>query len=184
MAATVSAGLLQRWQRLSNAQRLTATLIGTALAAWLVDAAALRPLRRHVRNLQREVRRTEQQLLAAVAATHNAEAVTSAFKTYAAYVQPSRSEDTGVAGVMSEVESTLRESGAYLVSQKQAGSRDAAWHAISVNIDIESTPEQLVKFLDHLERSPSLLKVAELTVRVSENKTLRSSMVVSKLLLR
>lgn len=184
MAAALSAGLLQRWQRLSNGQRLAATLLGTVLAAWLVDAAALRPLRRHVRHLQREVQQTEQQLLAAVAATQNSDAVTSAFKTYAAYVKPSGPEDAGVAGVMSEVESTLRESGAYLISQKQAGSRDAAAHAISVSIDIESTPEQLVKFLDRLERSPSLLKVAELTVRVSENKTLRSSMVVSKLLLK
>lgn len=184
MAATISADLLQRWQRLSKGQRLAAALAGTALAAWLVDAAALRPLRRHVLGLQAEVRQTEQQLLAAVAATHNAEAVTQALKAYAPYVQPSGPEDAGVAGLMSEVESTLRESGAYLVSQRQAGNRDAAGHAISVNIDIESTPGQLVKFLDRLARSASLLKVAELTVRVSENKTLRASMVVSKLLLK
>lgn len=184
MAAISASILLQRWQRLTPRQRLIAGMAAGGLTVWAADAAALRPLRRHLREQRRLVARSEQQLLAAMAANQNAAAVTKAFAAYQTYAQPSGSAEAEMAALLSEVEASVRQSGMALLNLKPVAGRSASDQAISVAVDGESTPEQLVRLLDRFQRSTRALKVTELAVRVSESKTLRTSMVVSKLLFK
>lgn len=184
MAPAGAAVLLQRWQRFTRRQRLIAAVAGIGLTSWVADAAALRPLRRHLHQQRRAVVQTEQQLLAAMAANQNAAAVTKAFVAYQAYAQPSGSVEAEMAALLNDVEASVRQSGMTLLNLKPVTGRTPSDQAVSVAIDGESTPEQLVRLLDRFQRSPHALKVTELAVRASESKTLRASLVVSKLLLK
>ena len=173
---------LQHWQRLSKRQQLIASLIGGLLVVAVVDALLLRPLRQRLTRLHQEVQAAEQRLVQAVVASSQAEAVTQAFSAYEPYVRPAGSAEAELAGILSEVEAAVRQSGLVLLGLKPAPPQGGAATTVSVTIEGESTPEQLMQLLDAIQRSTGLLKVTDLTVRVAEGKTLRSSLIISKLL--
>lgn len=177
--------LIQWWQRLSRRQQAAVLLAGGLLILWVVDAVVLRPLRMHVRELHRQVHETEQRLLQAVAASQQAEQVNKAFAAYEAYAHPAGPQESELAQVLTEVESAVRQSGMTLLNLKPATPRQASDSTVSVTVESEASPGQFVHFLDQIQRSTHLLKVTELTVRTSaEGKALRTSMIVSKLLLK
>jgi len=176
-------GLGARWQRLSKRQQLIAMTGGAVFTAWAVDAVVFRPLRVRVRQLREEVRRMEQRLATAVVASRQAASVDQAFEAYAPYLAPSGSPDAEVANVISEVETAVRESGMVLLNLKP-GSGGEEERTVSVTIEAESTPVELVTFLARIKQSPRLIRVTELRLRVSLEHTLRSSLVISKLLVR
>ena len=176
--------ILQRWRRLSTRQRIVVGGIGALAVVWSVDAVLLGPLRRRLSRLQGHVRDTERRLLDAITASSQAEAVHRAFHAYESYAVASESAETELAKMLSEVESAIRQSGMTLLNLRPATDRNAPTETIQVSAEIEATPQQLVALLDRVQRSTRLLKVTELNVRVSESKTLRVSLVVSKLLLK
>lgn len=174
---------LRRFQALSARQRLGWGVAGALMIGWGVYGVAVHPLHRRLTQLREDVRRAEEQLLDAIDATDQAEAIEQAFTAYESYVRPSGSAESELAGVLSEVEAAVRQSGMTLLNLRPAAGRPDAGRTVSVVVDGESTPTQLVRVLDQLQRSSRLLKITQLSVRVSEQKTLRSSLVVSKLLL-
>lgn len=176
--------LMAWWRTLGKRQQRIIIVIGGALLLWVMDLVTLRPLRRHLRHLHEEVRQAEQRLVDGVIANNQAETVSRAFEAYASYAKPVGAPESELANVLSEVEAAVRQSGMVLLNLKPLSQRGDASGAISVTIDGEATPSQLVQLLDRLQRSPHLLKVAELTVRVSEAQTLRTSLVISRLLLK
>lgn len=173
-----------QWQRLGRRQRLIAVGVSGLVALLLVDAIALRPLRRQVQALRAQVRETEQRLMDAVTASQQIESVSAAFAAYEPYIKPAGSNESELAAVLSEVEGALRQSGVLALSLKPATSKPGEASMVSVSVDGESDPAQLARLLDLLARSSRLMKVTELTVRVSEDKTLRSALVITKLLLK
>ena len=174
----------QRWQRLGKRQQLIASLVGGLCVVGAVDVLLLRPLRQRLSRLHQDVRAAEQRLIQAVVANGQAKAVNQAFSAYEPYVKPVGSPEAELAGVLSEVESAVRQSGLVLLSLKPASPQGgSATNAVSVTIEGESTPEQLLQLLDAIQRSTGLLRVTDLTVRVAAGKSLRSSFVISKLLL-
>ena len=60
-----------------------------------------------------------------------------------------------------------------------------AGSTVSVALELEATPAQLINLLDNLQRSTQLLKVTQMTLRLTNEQasTLRCTMVISKLLL-
>ncbi len=183
MSAPLST-LIQRWERLSYRQRLIVSLIGGMVLLWVVDVIALRPLRRRVHQLRQTVHETEQRLLDAVAATQQADAVTHAFAAYEPYLKSSGASETVRADVLSEVESIVRQSGMVSLDLRPSMGRTANADTIVITLEGEASPAQLIQLLDLIQRSPRLLKVTELNLRVSEGKTLRTSMTINKLLLQ
>ena len=181
-ASFFSTAILQRWQRLKKNQQFVVGIIGSLFMLWFVDFIALRPLRNRLQVLNQEVEQTRQKLLNATAADHNAANVSKAFKGYESFAAPSGAPETELAGLLSDVENTVRQSGVVLLNLKP-GQRGAE-RSISVAVDGESSPEQLMRLLDALQRSQRALKVTDLSVRVSESKTLRVAMVISKLLIK
>ena len=180
----MAAGLAERWQKLTRQQQLAAVVGGSLMVAWGMDAAALRPLRRQLHRLHDEVRQAEQRLLDALVASQQEASVDRAFTSYKAYADPAGSPEAELADVLSEVESAVRESGMTLLNLKPLAGRSGNTEIISVTVEGESSPDQLVSLLDRIQRLTHLLKVTELSVRTSERQTVRTSMVVGKLLLK
>ena len=177
------AGAAQWWKRLDRGRQRLVLLLGAAAAVGLTDAVVLRPLRLRLVQLHREVRETEQRLVDAMVAGAQTDEVAQALGAYQPYLQPAGSEESELAAVLTEVESAVRASGMVLLNLKpQMGGKSLA-DAVSVTVEAEASPPQLVELLDRLQRSTRLLRVTELHVRVSEGRTLRASLVVSKLLL-
>lgn len=174
--------MLKRWQQLNKKQQIAAGIAGSLLALWLVDLIALRPLRNRLHAVSREVEQAKQKLIAATEADYNAANVAKAFKAYEPYAAPSGPAEAELAALLSDVENTVRQSGVVLLNLKPA--QRGTDRAISVAVDGESSPEQLMRLLDQLQRSQRALKVTDLSIRVSESKTLRVAMVISKLLIK
>ena len=176
--------MLRIWQRLGTQQRAIVRLVAGCLAAWVVYAAILRPLARQWSRLRQEVREAKAALVEAVRASLQADSVNHAFAAYEAYARPSGSVDSALPTALSEVEAAVREVGMSRLDLKPSSSCNETTAVLCLTMEAESTPSQLVQLLDQLQRSPHLFKVTELRVRVTEGKTLRSSLVISKLLLR
>ena len=176
--------LTQRWQRLSRRQQLILLIAGGALVLWGFDRIAFRPLLRgRLSQLQRMAREAEEQLAASTIASAQAASVSRAYDAYRPYITPTGSPEKELAALLTEVETAVRETGISQLGLRPMSGRDVAPERVSVTVETEASPSQLAQLLDRLQRSTQLLKVTELTVRVSENQTLRSSLVVSKLLL-
>ena len=175
----------QRWQRLSKRQQLILLILVGVVALWAFDAVAFRPLLRGRLNaLKRQAKAAEQQLVNATIASAQAGSVNRAFEAYQAYIKTAGTAEAELAAVLTEVESAVRESGMVLLNLRPVSEREAAPDRVSVTVETEASPAQLVQLLDRIQRSSHLLKVTELALRVSESQTLRSSLIVSKLLLR
>ncbi len=174
------APLLQRWQRLTARQRALTALLGGFLLLGAVDLIALRPLRRRVSQLRSQAREIEQRLIQAMVASAQAEAVNETYAQYAPYVQPSAGPEADLAALSSEVEGAARALGVQLINLRQeptSGER----RVVSVNLETEATATQVAELLDRLARSPQLLRITEMSLRLAEGRALRASFVISKL---
>ena len=175
--------VLQGWQRLAKPQQLAVLLVGGAAIILGIDLIVLRPLRHGVRALRHQVHETEQRLIESIVSSQQTDGVNRAFDAYSSYLAPTGSSDAALADVLSEVEHVIQQSGLTLINLKPASPQAGKSPMIQVMVEGEASPEQLVRALDLIQRSPKLLKVTDLTVRVTEDKTLRTSLVISKLLL-
>ena len=171
-----------RWKRLTSRQQWWVIALCALLVVWLVDVAAFRPLRIYVRQLQSQVRQAEQRLVDMVVASAQAEGTSSALEAYEPYLTRAPNAEAELAAVLAEVEAAVRESGMALINLRPVGDVRGGTDIVSVSIEAESSPAQLVRVLSRLQRSTQLLRVTELTIRSTE-RTLRSSLVVSKWLL-
>ena len=185
--ASLSLNLQQitaQWQRLGRRQRLAVTTAGVVLVGWGVYLVIFHPLQARIHALQQVVREAEQRLQEAIAATAQADAVNKAFSAYEPYLKRVGSPEAQRADVLSDVESAVRQSGMTLLDLRPSSARSEHPDLITISVEGEASPAQLAQLLDLLQRSTRLLKVTELNIRVSEGKTLRTSMIISKLLLK
>lgn len=170
--------LATQWKRLPRAQQRLALVFCSVLGLWVMDLTALRPLRLRLSRLNREARELEQRLLEAMVASAQAEAVEQAFTAYQPYLATATNSDAEIAGVLTEVETAVRDAGMVLMNLRP----DAGGDAVRVTVETESSPSQLVQLLDRVQRSSRLLRVTQLSLRVVEGRILRASIVISKLL--
>lgn len=173
---------IQQWQRLDKRRQRLVLILGGLLVVWGADGLLLRPLRQRLTALHREVRDTERRLIDATVASAQAETVTQAFEQYAMYFNTAGTAEAELAATLTEVESAVRDLGIVLINLKQGSAQEDSGGTVSVSVECEASPTQLVQLLDRLQRSVYLLKVTQLNVRASEARTLRASLVISKLL--
>ena len=169
------------WQRLTRWQR-RALLVGSGMLALWVAAAFLLFLSARLAQLNAQVRDTEARLMASTVASAQAEDVNRALDAYQPYVQPGGDAQAESGVVYAEIQSAVRDLGMPLINLKQ-GEIASGKKTVTVSLECEASPSQLVQLLDRVQRSTHLLKVTGLTVRVTESKGLRVSLVISKLLL-
>lgn len=176
------------WKRLSGWQRRMALAGGLAALVAVIELVGLRPLRHQLARTRREVQALEQQLERAVTLSTKARAIEQAYEAYRPFV-PSEEAAAGLqdpvraqSQVQSEIESDARAAGMNLLTVRPVAETAAA-DRLGVAMEVEATPAQLIRWLDHVRRSPSLLSVSRLVIRVTEepSRVLRCSMVVTKL---
>ena len=178
-----ASGMVERWRQLPRRQQRLLIGFCAAAAVGLSDLTVWRPLRAHAQQLGRQVEQGERQLVESLVAGSQAEEVAAAFAAYQPYLMPSGSPDAVLATVLTEVETAVREAGAMLINLRPTEETASADDSVAVLMEGEAGSEQLVRLLDRLQRSPQLLRVSELTVRVVEGSLLRTTMVIEKLLL-
>ncbi len=169
------------WQRLTRWQR-RAILVGSGGVVLWVAAAFLLLLHSRLAQLNTQVRDTEARLKASTVASAQAKDVNQAFDAYQPYVQPGGDAQSESGVVYAEIQSAVRDLGMPLINLKQ-GEIASGKPMVTVSLECEASPSQLVQLLDRVQRSTHLLKVTGLSVRVTESKNLRVSLVISKLLL-
>ncbi len=179
MKAPASSTLLRRWQALPARQRKLLSVLTVFFALWAAEAMMLRPLQRQLAGLHQQVREAEQQLIQATIASAQAASVDEAFTAYAPYLQPAGSREAEMAAVLTEVESAVREAGMVLLNLKPDEETSGAT-VITIRVEAEASPAQLMQLLDRLQRSTHLLKVSGLSARVAEGRMLRTSLVIQK----
>lgn len=181
MIAARSIVLLQRrWHALPQRYRQLLFALAVLLVCLGVDGIMIRPLRRQLARLHERIREAEQRLTEATIASGQAEAVAQAFTAYAPYAQPSGSREAELAGLLTEVESAVRETGMVLLNLKPEDIGADAGKALAIRVEAEAGTAQLLQLLDRLQRSPRLLNVSELSVRVAEGRTLRTTLVITR----
>lgn len=171
------------WQRVPKPQQVLLRLLGVGLLLWGVGQVTLRPLQRRLRALKAEVAEAEARLLAATAASQQTERMQKAFAPYQPYVKKPAAPEVELAGFMTEVEQAAKDAGIAEPYLKPLKTPEATPQVLSATMEAEASPAQLIALLDTIQRSTRLLRVKELTVRVTEGRTLRSSLVIEKLLL-
>lgn len=171
------------WLGTGKAKR--ATLLGLSAVGVLgvVAVVVFRNVGQWLGRLEEQVRHTEQRLVAAVTATQQAEEVRQAFAAYEPFAQPAAAAAAERNQLLRDVEDVLRSAGMARLNFRELSSDDELPGTVGVLVDGESSPGQLLTFLDLLQRSHRLLRVTKLEARVSENRTLRCSLIVSKLLI-
>lgn len=170
------------WKRLTRRQQRIILIVGGTVAFLASDAVLLRPLRARLAQLNRHVRETEQRLMTATVASTQAEDVNRVFDAYQPYAQPAGDAQSESGIVYAEIQSAVRDLGMPLISLRQGEIADGK-PTVTVSLECEASPSQLVQLLDRVQRSTHLLKVTNLNARVTEGKSLRVSLVISKLLL-
>ena len=178
------------WKKLSVVQRRLALLGALTALVAVIELVGLRPLRHQLTQTRRDVRSLEQQLTRAITLSAQAHAIEQAYEAY----RPFLPSDEAVAHLrdpvraqnqaQSEIESDARAIGMNVLTVRPA-SETSATDRLMVAMEAEATPAQLIQWLDHVRRSPSLLSVSRLAIRVPDDNAglLRCSMVVTKLLL-
>ncbi len=180
---------LEQWQKLSVMQRRVAMGASLLAGVWLIDRVGLAPLRRDLHQLHQQVQEAEQRLSRAVSVNTQATTIRTAFEAYRSYVPTAPIPEDAVRSqgqVQSEVEAAVRASGITLLNVKPlSGGPHATDTTVSVTLELEATPAQLIHLLDGLQRSTQLLKVTQMALRLTDAHaaTLRCSMVITKLLL-
>ena len=178
------------WKKLSVVQRRLALAGAMAALVAVIELVGLRPLRHQLAQTRRDVRSLEHQLQQAIILSAQAHAIEQAYEAYRPFVP---SEDAAAnlrdpvraqSQVQSEIESDARAIGMNVLTVRPA-SEPSVTDRLMVAMEAEATPTQLIRWLDHVRRSPSLLSVGRLAIRVPDDNagSLRCSMVVTKLLL-
>lgn len=171
------------WQRLPKRQQTMARFAGGGLFLWGLGQLTLHPLQQRLQTLKADVTAAETRLLAATAASQQTERVQKAFVPYQGYVKTPAAREVELAGFMTEVEQAAKEAGIAEPYLKPLKAPEGTSLVLSAAMEAEASPAQLIALLDQIQRSTRLLRVKEMTVRVTEKRTLRSSLVIEKLLL-
>jgi Tfp pilus assembly protein PilO len=149
------------------------------------DRLIVNPIRARFARVDQAIKISEKQLGHDLRNVHLKDQITGAFEKYVEYVERSGSDEEEVAKILGEIESLARQSNVYLVDVKpQAPQKVDFYKEYSVEIEAEGGITDLTTFLHHINMSNQLLRVERLRLNTKEeeNKTLKSSMLITKVL--
>jgi len=148
------------------------------------DRLILMPVRAKARQTDVQISATRTEL---AALKHNAaqkSAVSDALEAYRPYMKRLGSDEKETSWMLETIERLASTSSVTLIDTKPREPEDSDWYKrFAVEIEAESTPEQLVKFLRRLNTTSDALRVDRLQVSAKERDSpfVRSSALVSKI---
>ena len=173
------------WDKLSNKEKIGMSFALAFLLVAGLDRLIVNPIRARFVRVDQSVKISEKQLGHDLRNVHLKDQIAEEFEKYVEYVERSGSDEEEVAKILGEIESLARKSQVYLVDVKpQAPQKVDFYKEYSVEIEAEGEIADLTTFLHRINMSAQLLRVEKLRLNAkeSENKMLKSSMLITKVL--
>jgi len=173
------------WDKLSKKEKIGMSLALAFLVIAGMDRLIVNPIRGRFQRIDQAIKIGEKQLGHDLRNVHLKDQIAEEFEKYVEYVERSGSDEEVVAKILGEIEALARQSRVYLVDVKpQAPKKVDFYKEYSVVIEAEGKVANLTTFLHHINMSAQLLRVETLRLNAkgAENKTLKSSMLITKVL--
>ena len=173
------------WDKLSRKEKIGMSFALAFLIVAGLDRLIVNPIRTQFQRVDQAIKISEKKLGHDLRNVHLKDQIAKEFEKFVEYVERSGSDEEEVAKILGEIESLARQSKVYLVDVKpQAPQKVDFYKEYSVEIEAEGEIADLTTFLHHINMSAQLLRVEKLRLNAKEeeNKMLKSSMLITKVL--
>jgi Tfp pilus assembly protein PilO len=173
------------WDKLSRKEKVGLSLAFVFMIVAFFDRLIVSPIRGRVQQINQNIQISEKQLALDLRNVHQQDQIEKEFEKYVGFVERSGSDEEEVAKILGEIEALSRQSEIYLVDMKPQSPKDIDFYKeYNVEIEVEGEMIPFTKFLHQLNASPQLLRIKKLRLTSKEEgeKVLKSSMVITKVL--
>lgn len=115
------------------------------------------------------------------------ESIKGEYQKYASLIKGPQSDEQQMAAVLSEIENLARKSNVYVSALKPRTIKDADFYQrFIVELELDTSVADLMKFFYHLQGSPQLLKVEsmEINAKSGQKDSIKAYLVISKILFK
>lgn len=173
------------WDKLSKKEKIGMSFALAFLVIAGMDRLIINPIRGRFQRVDQAIKISEKQLGHDLRNVHLKDQITEEFEKYVQYVERSGSDAEELKKFLGEIELLAQQSNVDLVDIKpQTPVEIDFYKEYSVEIEAEGKIADLTTFLHHINMSAQLLRVEKLRLNAkeSENKMLKSSMLITKVL--
>jgi len=173
------------WDKLSNKEKVGMSFAIAFLLIAGTDRLIVNPIRGRFQRVDQAIKINEKQLGHDLRNVHLKKQIEEEFEKYVQYVERSGSDAEESKKFLGEIESLAQRSNVDLVNIKPQKPKEVDFYKeYSVEIEAEGKIADLVIFLHHINMSVQLLRVEtlRLNAKETENKILKSSMLITKVL--
>jgi len=173
------------WEKLSKKEKIGMSFALAFLLVAGLDRLIINPIRGQFTRVNQSIKISEKQLGHDLRNVHLKEQIEEEFEKYVQYVERSGSDAEESKKFLGEIESLAQQSNVDLVDIKpQKPKKIDFFKEYSVEIEAEGKIADLMTFLHHINMSVQLLRVEKLRLNTkgSENNVLKSSMLITKVL--
>jgi len=149
--------------KVSQKEKIGISIAGLILLLAVVDRLIYAPINETLEKLNRETQITEKKLIYSLNNLSQKEFITNEYQKYGLEIKENSSDDEKTASMLSEIERLAKKSGASLVDIKPQPTRNIDFYEeLIVEVNVQGSMEDLVKFLHYLHDSPLLLRTQNL----------------------
>jgi len=173
------------WSKLSKKEQIGMSFALAFLVIAGMDRLIVNPIRSRFQRVNQAITIGEKQLGHDLRNVHLKDQIEEEFEKYVQYVKRSGSDSEESKKFLGEIESLAQQSNVNLVDIKPQTPKIVDFYKeYSVEIEAEGNIADLVTFLHRINMSIQLLRVEKLRLNAkdSENKMLKSSMLITKVL--
>ena len=173
------------WDKLSKKEKAGMSFALAFLLVAGLDRLIINPIRVRFARVDQAIKIGEKQLGHDLRNVHLKEQIEEEFEKYVQYLERSGSDAEESKKFLGEIESLAQQSNVDLVDIKPQKPKEVDFYKeYSVEIEAEGEIADLTTFLHHINMSAQLLRVEKLRLNAkeSENKMLKSSMLITKVL--
>ena len=173
------------WDKLSKKEKIGMSFAIAFMVIAGMDRLIVNPIRGRFQRVNQDIKIGEKQLGHDLRNVHLKEQIEEEFEKYVQYVERSGSDAEESKKFLGEIESLAQQSNVDLVDIKPQTPKTVDFYKeYSVEIEVEGKIADLTTFLHHINMSVQLLRVEKLRLNAkgSENNILKSSMLITKVL--
>jgi len=170
---------------LSKREKLILIAVGLLLCISILWGLVVDPFVKKWFDLNNQIRVKEVKLEKYIRLLDKYETVKSEYKKYSSLVKGRQTDEKYMAGILSEIEEIARKSNAYIsVLKPNIVKSTSFYQKFIVEVELDTTMEDLTKFFYQLQRSPSILKVdsMEMAARSDQKGTIKCRLLISRIL--
>ena len=149
--------------KVSQKERIGISIAAIIILLAIVDRLIYAPINETLEKINREIKISEKRLTYSLNNLEQKEFITGEYQKYGLEIKENSSDDEKTASMLSEIERLAKKSGASLVDIKPQPTRSIDFYEeLIVEVNVQGSMEDLVKFLHYLHDSPLLLRTQNL----------------------